>query len=690
MDANSQGLNLKALNISQGNQQNNVSNEEVVIDEDKFQLCQFREEHSVEIRQTKRKQILKKNRVLPVEHQEQSCDIEPALGDFSDIYANQEKTKEQFQAFVKQNIPVSIEAASQTQRCNNVQALVSLITSNCSPQFFIFATNELCKYFQDDDTCLNISIQDIYEFIAIILASNFIQKAKLILSDWRTALGLNTTESNTYFFHILRIDQKLPRSCLLSCLNILCGISRGSDAHCSIFERSDLLQLLFDIFDASKTQRDITEIMLYTIGNIAATRNQWRIFFMQRNFHNTILDYLKFAPKNEENLLLHRRICWCLSNFTRDYVSVQQNNGQSQILANGQVVNEIIDNSQFDFTHIKNLTDTFIEYKDVEIRTDIAWTFQQLVVIFFPKFNGNIIMPGIADDYKINNSLTLQEKHYYKQLVTEKIGYLIQNGVCEFINEAFKSSDMTILVPILRIINRIMAGSAPVIELFFSKCNDTILQYTSHHLQNKVQLIRKEVVKTLHYLFACEYDGLKEIWFNKLMQIVMIRFNTESSAVKEEIYKLLNTIVDKVGPNHFEFLIFGANKFCIFRVMRNSMGSYETKPEALITILSILFKVLNYYKLGNSIQENQKIKRIIQIIDQNNIPSHFEKLQEHQQEGIYQHSVQLIELYNKIQENIIEEEHTKQISIQPINQDYIRQSKFDNQNFEKLHEEQKI
>lgn len=81
---------------------------------------------------------------------------------------------------------------------------------------------------------------------------------------------------------------------------------------------------------------------------------------MQRDFHNTIFGYLKFAPKNQENLILHRRICWCLSNFTRDYVSVQQNKGSTQILANGTVTTDATDNSSFDFSHIKNLCDTFI------------------------------------------------------------------------------------------------------------------------------------------------------------------------------------------------------------------------------------------------------------------------------------------------------------------------------------------
>ncbi|EAR97340.3 hypothetical protein TTHERM_00338210 (macronuclear) [Tetrahymena thermophila SB210] len=689
MDTNSQGFKFNTMNSSQGNQQNNDYDEDIIVEEDtKHQLYQFREEHSVEIRQSKRKQILKKNRVLPVEHQHSFNN--QTLGDFPDINAIQGQTIEEFQAFVKQYLPVSLEAASESQRCDNVKVLVSAITSNCSPQFFIFATSELYNYFQDEIPIFNIFIADIYRFIDIIIASDFTKKAKIILNDWRTALGLVPVQNNSYFVPILRIDQNLARRYLIGCLNILCGISRGGDNHCSIFETNDLLQTLFDIFDATKTERDITEIMLYTIGNIAATRNQWRIFFMQRDFHNTILNYLKYAPKNQENILLHRRICWCLSNFTRDYVSVQQNNGQSQILANGQVVTEIVDNSQFDFSHIKNLTDTFIEYQDPEIRTDISWTFQQLVIIFFPKLNGNIIMPGTADDYKANNNISQQQKQYYKSQVTEKIGFLIQNGICEFINEAFKSSDMTILVPILRIINRIMAGSAPVLELFFNKCNDTIVQCTTKHLQNQVQLIRKEVVKTLHYMFACEYDGHKEIWFNRFMQIVMVRFNTEVLSVKEEVYKLLNTIIDKVNPNHFEFLTLnGANRFCIFRVMRNSLSSYETKPEVVITILSILLKVLSYYKLGNSNLENQKIKRIIQIIDQNNLPQFVEQLQEHQQKGIYDFAIQFIELYNKIQENIIDEEH-KEISSQPIRQDYIRQNKFDNQNFEKLHEEQKI
>ncbi|KAL4498558.1 hypothetical protein ABPG72_019676 [Tetrahymena utriculariae] len=689
MDINGQRFNLAAMGNSQESQQHNNNNQESIVEEDKFQLQQFREEHSVEIRQNKRKQILKKNRVLPVDHQEYSSGYNQVLGDFPDLNAIQGQTIEEFQAFVNLYIPIKLEDASESQRKNNVQVLVSAITSNCSPQFFIFATQELNNYFQDETASFNIFIQDIYHFIDIILASSFIKKVKIILSDWRTALGLGTVQNNSYFAPILRIDKNLPRKYLIGCLNILCGISRGGDNHCSIFEANDLLQTLFDIFNASKTQRDIIEIMLFTIGNIAATRNQWRIFFMQHDFHNIIFNYLKYAPKNQENLLLHRRICWCLSNFTRDYVSLQQNNGSSQILANGQVVTEIIDNSQFDFAHIKNLADTFIEYQDQEIRTDISWTFQQLVLIFFPKLNGNIIMP-VIEGCKINNNLSQQQNLYYKQLVTEKIGFLIQNGICEFINEAYKSTDMTIIVPILRIINRIMAGSGPVLELFFSKCNDTIVQYTAKHLQNQVQLIRKETIKTLHYMFACELDGFKEMWFNKFMQIVMTRFNTEQLSVKEEIYKLLNTIIDSVNPIHFEYLTLnGANRFCIFRVMRNSLGSYETKPEAIITILSILLKVLSYYKLGNSTLQNQKVKRIIQILDQNNLPQCIEKLQEHSQQGIYEYAVQFIELYNKIQENIVDEEH-KETNSQPIKQDYIRQGKFDNQSFEKIHEEQKI
>lgn len=93
----------------------------------------------------------------------------------------------------------------------------------------------------------------------------------------------------------------------------------------------DFLQLFFDVFTATQNDKDITEIIVYIIGNIAATKNKWRVFYMQRDFHNIIFSFMKYAMKNEDNLILHRRICWCLSNFTRDYISSKQNKGSSQL-----------------------------------------------------------------------------------------------------------------------------------------------------------------------------------------------------------------------------------------------------------------------------------------------------------------------------------------------------------------------
>lgn len=113
------------------------------------------------------------------------------------------------------------------------------------------------------------------------------------------------------------------------CLSILGGISRGTEKHCMSLEEAGLLPTIFDIFDATKTERDFAEIMIYIIGNLIPASSTWRIYFMGKNFHNIILSYLKFALKNEENLILHRRICWCLSNLARDYYDAIQHKGSS-------------------------------------------------------------------------------------------------------------------------------------------------------------------------------------------------------------------------------------------------------------------------------------------------------------------------------------------------------------------------
>lgn len=106
---------------------------------------------------------------------------------------------------------------------------------------------------------------------------------------------------------------------------MLCAISRGTEKHCMSLEEANLLPVIFDIFAATKTERDIAEIMIYTIGNLTPASPSWRIYFMSKDFHNIILSYLKFAPKTPENLILHRRICWCVSNLSRDYFDSMQN-----------------------------------------------------------------------------------------------------------------------------------------------------------------------------------------------------------------------------------------------------------------------------------------------------------------------------------------------------------------------------
>jgi len=44
----------------------------------------------------------------------------------------------------------------------------------------------------------------------------------------------------------------------------------------------------------------------------------------------------------------------------------------------------------------------------------------------------------------------------------------MQNGLCEFVNMVLPKGDMTVLTPVLRALNKIMAGSSDALGLFFA------------------------------------------------------------------------------------------------------------------------------------------------------------------------------------------------------------------------------
>lgn len=69
------------------------------------------------------------------------------------------------------------------------------------------------------------------------------------------------------------------------------------------------------------SQQYCLTIVISTIGNLVATNLQWRVFFMQNNFHNELSAVLHAIPKTQDLMLLHNRIVWCLNNLSRDFLS---------------------------------------------------------------------------------------------------------------------------------------------------------------------------------------------------------------------------------------------------------------------------------------------------------------------------------------------------------------------------------
>lgn len=83
-----------------------------------------------------------------------------------------------------------------------------------------------------------------------------------------------------------------------------------------------------------------------------------------------------------------------------------------------------------------------------------------------------------------------------------------------------------------------------MLEIFFGKCNDVIFKSMSRHLMNANKTIRRETVKSIHHMFLSDFKNGKESWFNKFMPIILGKLSTEEYAVKEEVYKLLDSTID--------------------------------------------------------------------------------------------------------------------------------------------------
>lgn len=129
--------------------------------------------------------------------------------------------------------------------------------------------------FEEEDSNVNITIDDIHSFIDTILNSSFLLKAQSIVSNWLSLSNPTTTGHSNY-------------PCLLGCLKVLCGISKGSVSHCEELEKLNLFKHFADIFtsDTMRREKDLMETLIHTIGNIAATMNEWTVYYIQCNFHN--------------------------------------------------------------------------------------------------------------------------------------------------------------------------------------------------------------------------------------------------------------------------------------------------------------------------------------------------------------------------------------------------------------------
>lgn len=140
----------------------------------------------------------------------------------------------------------------------------------------------------------------------------------------------------------------------------------------------------------------------------------------------------------------------------------------------------------------------------------------------------------------------------------------------------------------------------------------------------------------------------KPYWLNQFLPLLLARLNTEMYQTKEEIFKLVHSILDHITSPLFEIIVF-QSKHSLFTAVRNSLSSYETNPETIITILSLLIKIISFYKTTHSSDEDVKIQQIVFLLDSNAIISIVEKLQSHKLQGIYNHTVSLLEIYNHLQ-----------------------------------------
>lgn len=119
---------------------------------------------------------------------------------------------------------------------------------------------------------------------------------------------------------------------------------------------------------------------------------------------------------------------------------------------------------------------------------------------------------------------------------------------------------------------------------------------------NGNKTIRRETVKSIHHMFLSDFNNGKENWFNIFMPVILRKLSTEEYAVKEEVYKLLDLIIDQINNLQLEVIVFSSNNsYCIFKIISYSLSTYETKPEILITIVNLMFKILSYYSLNNSL-----------------------------------------------------------------------------------------
>lgn len=78
------------------------------------------------------------------------------------------------------------------------------------------------------------------------------------------------------------------------------------------------------------------------------------------------------------------------------------------------------------------------------------------------------------------------------------------------------------------------------------------------------------------------------------MPIVLTKLAAEDPQIKEEVFKILNSIIGQINIGQFEEVVF-SKIYSLFHVIRISLATFETRVETIATIINILITIMHKY-----------------------------------------------------------------------------------------------